>query len=340
MLKRHVDHLPVTVDEAASLFHPLLSFRHCLVAVSGGTDSLALMVSVAEWAKGLAGTAPALSVATVDHGLRSEAAAEAAYVARLATQYGLSHKILRWSGEKPRTGLQEAARDARYDLLSDHARCIGADAVLLAHQAEDQAETVLMRLCAGSGVTGLSGMEARIDRSGMAFLRPFLNVPRARLAATLAEREIQPINDPSNADPRFTRVRFRRAATFLAEEGLDRSRLLTLSRRMARADAALKQAAEAARLAHALPAEEGLRFAPTLWDEPEEIILRVMVKALSAWSKDQRGDLAGVEAVIDAFRDARLTGKATRRNLGGVLIALKTDGTMTLTTEERRRPHV
>jgi tRNA(Ile)-lysidine synthase len=329
--------LPLAAEEAAPLFHSLLSFRHCLLAVSGGTDSLALMVALAEWAKGLKGTAPALSVATVDHGLRPEAREEAQYVARVAAGYGLVHKTLEWSGEKPKAGLQEAAREARYDLLSAHARSIGADAVLLAHQAEDQAETVLIRLCAGSGITGLSGMKARTEWRGLTFFRPFINVPRARLAAMLAEKGILPINDPSNTDPRFTRVRFRRAAAFLAEEGLDTGRLTMLSRRMARADAALAEVADKARLAYALPAGEGLRFAPALWDEPEEIILRVMAGALSTWRKDQRRDLAGVEAVFDTFLAARGAGKATRRNLGGVIIALKADGTMVFTTEKRSR---
>jgi tRNA(Ile)-lysidine synthase len=293
------------------------------------------MVLVAEWAQRASRLAP--SVATVDHGLRPEAAQEAIYVARIAAKCGLSHTLLKWSGHKPKTGLQKAARNARYDLLSGHARSIGADAVLLAHQAEDQAETVLMRLCAGSGVAGLRGMDQKVEWQGVTFLRPLLDVSRARLAATLAEKAIEPVNDSSNTDPRYTRVRFRNASAFLAEEGLDTGRLSTLSRRMARADEALTRAADAARLANSLPASEGFRFAPSLWDEPDEIVIRLLSGALALGQHDQRIDLGGVEAVFDALIEARKACKATRRNVGGMALSVASDGVVTIKPETPRR---
>jgi tRNA(Ile)-lysidine synthase len=129
-----------------------------VLAVSGGPDSTALMVLAARWCERLK-SGPTLTAVTIDHGLRAESAREAAAVGRLAHQLGLVHRTLRWTGKKPSTGLQEAARTARYRLLAKAARETGATHILTAHTLDDQAETVLIRLTRGSGLTGLGGMQ-------------------------------------------------------------------------------------------------------------------------------------------------------------------------------------
>ncbi len=135
-----------------------------LAAVSGGPDSVALLALLADWAKSN-GRGIRVFAATVDHGLRPESAQEAADCGRLAAQLGIPHAVLRWEDPKPATGLQESARIARYGLLAAHARSIGATHVATAHHADDQAETVLMRLAAGSGIAGLAAMRetTRLD---------------------------------------------------------------------------------------------------------------------------------------------------------------------------------
>lgn len=164
------DEQPVSPSEAARLFADLRKTDVIALAVSGGPDSTALMLLAARW-RAARKSGPTLLVVTVDHGLRPEAKAEAADVAKLARKLGLSHRTLRWTGKKPKTGLQQAARATRYRLLAEAAREAGAGAVLTAHTLDDQAETVLIRMSRGSGLTGLAGM-ARVSSLPTALRAP------------------------------------------------------------------------------------------------------------------------------------------------------------------------
>jgi tRNA(Ile)-lysidine synthase len=187
-------------------FEPFETSPILAVAVSGGRDSLALTLLSHAWAAARDGRTVGL---IVDHGLRAESAAEAAATKEALTRHGIDGAILTWSGEKPRAGLQEAARTARYRLLRDECRRRGILHLLLAHHADDQAETVAMRLARRSGPDGLAGMAALVDRPEVRLLRPLLGVSRARLTATLLARGVQWLDDPSNVDPRFERARLR-----------------------------------------------------------------------------------------------------------------------------------
>jgi tRNA(Ile)-lysidine synthase len=322
------------------LLAPLADVSQCLLAVSGGPDSLAMMVVTAHWAQEKRkGPRPVLSVATVDHGLRKEAADEARFVAKIAKSLGLKHKTLRWEGSKPRTGVQAAARDARYQLLCDHAATIGARALVLAHHADDQAETLLMRLCAGSGPAGLSGMSAVSLRDDLFVLRPFLDVPGARLKACLSGTGFSAIEDPSNSDARFTRVRFRGLRDSLESEGLDAARLGRLAKRMQRIEAALAVAvAEAERMAM-IPQASGLRFAALLWTYPDEIILRVIGRAIARVGGRGAPDLAALEDVCLALSDTARDGKRLKRTLGGTVLTCDSAGVLKLVSENDPRQH-
>ena len=216
-------------DEANALFSGLDGLRGLILAVSGGPDSTALLVLAARWAKRVK-RAPKLVAITIDHGLRKEAAGEAVAVGRLARRLGVSHRTLRWRGKKPKSGLQEAAREARYRLLAQAAADAGYAHILTAHTLDDQAETVLFRLARGSGVVGLAGMAhasllptgPSASGEGVIFLvRPLLRIPKARLVATLKAARIPYSDDPTNRDPRFTRARLRTLLPALAREGLD-----------------------------------------------------------------------------------------------------------------------
>ena len=187
-------------------FEPFETSPVLAVAVSGGRDSLALTLLSHGWAAERDGRVVGL---IVDHGLRAESAAEAAATQAVLACAGIEGAILTWSGDKPRAGLQEAARMARYRLLRDECRRRGILHLLLAHHADDQAETVAMRLARRSGPDGLAGMAALVDQPEVRLLRPLLGESRARLTATLLARGVQWLDDPSNVDPRFERARLR-----------------------------------------------------------------------------------------------------------------------------------
>jgi len=176
------------------------------VATSGGADSLALCLLAAQWVSRHRGSLTAL---TVDHGLRPEAVEEAREIGLWLRKRRIDHRVLPWRGSIPTTGIQQAARHARYQLLSDWCRKNRVLHLLLGHQCEDQAETLLLRLSRGSGFDGLAAMPALVERDGVRHLRPLLGVSHAALTATL-KRLGQPwFEDPSNDDHRFARVRIR-----------------------------------------------------------------------------------------------------------------------------------
>src|SRR5258708_1171913 len=193
----------------------------------------------ARWRRALA-RGPRLVAVTVDHGLRPEAAAEAREVKRLARSLDLPHRTLRWTGAKPRTGLPAAARTARYRLLTQAARASGATHILTAHTRDDQAETLLMRMLRGSGIAGLAAMARESERDGLLLARPFLDISKSQLIATLKKAKVGFVEDPTNRDLNFTRPRIRAVMPVLAAEGGDTRNLVRLASRLARANAALE----------------------------------------------------------------------------------------------------
>lgn len=231
--------MPLTEEELEGIFAPLASFKTLLLAVSGGADSLALMYLVHSWSM-TRGNGIKLHIATVDHGLRVEAADECAFVAAEAAHLGLSHTILKWRhcGIVDRN-VQAQARQARYQLLASHAQSIGCCHVVTAHHMDDQAETVLMRLMRGSGVSGLAAMAQTSHIDDIFLHRPLLDIPRSRLIASLKAHKLGWVEDPSNQNEDFLRVRVRRLLPIFAEEGCDAKRLARTARRMARAEQAL-----------------------------------------------------------------------------------------------------
>ena len=203
------DHRPLDAADFARLmarFEPFERAPVVAVAVSGGRDSLALALLAQEWATARDGRVVGL---IVDHALRPESGAEASTTESLIRRHGCDAEILHWTGAKPRAGLQEAARVARYRLLRDACRRRGVLHLMVAHHADDQAETVAMRAARQSGPDGLAGMAERVELPEVRLLRPLLGIARSRLTATLLARGVPWLDDPSNADPRFERARLR-----------------------------------------------------------------------------------------------------------------------------------
>lgn len=318
---------PMSAIEARALFMAFARVPSVVLAVSGGPDSVALLWLMARWRRARK-TGPVLHAITIDHGLRQESAAEARAVARLAGTLGVPHRTLRWTGDKPKTGLPAAARNARYALLAKAARKVGALHVLTAHTRDDQAETVLMRLARGSGVAGLAGMSDQTERDGIRIARPLLQVPKAALVATLDKAGIGYAVDPTNADPHFTRPRLRALMPSLAVEGVDSRNLARLAARLARADAALELMADGAERFLALRnpgrSPDGID-AVAFMGLAEEIRVRLLLRMINAVGLEGPAELGKAESLALAMEQAMESagsGILLKQTLAGAVISL------------------
>lgn len=297
--------LPITASEARELLAPLVRFSHLALAVSGGPDSLALMYLAARWHAGLE-QGPKLTVLTVDHGLRPGSREEAEMVGRLAKELGLPHVILTWEAKERQAGsLQERARAARYDLMAAYCHTHDIPALVTAHTLDDQAETFLMRLKRGSGLDGLAAIPERGTWAGIAILRPLLDVPKARLVATLKPAGIEFVSDPSNLDPRFERTRMRASADALAALGLTQEAIALSARRLRRAREALDAAAQDFIAKHSETSEAGYALIDreALAAAPQEIALRALSQLIGVVGGGETPvQLAKLEALLAALR--------------------------------------
>ena len=344
---RDDDNSPISASEAKALFAGFRSAPAIVLAVSGGADSVALMWLMARWRKALS-SGPELIAVTVDHGLRAEAAREAREVKHLARTLDLPHRTLRWNGAKPKTGVPAAAREARYHLLSQAARNARATHILTAHTRDDQAETVLMRLLRGSGIAGLAAMAARRERDGLVVARPLLDVPKSRLIATLDRAKIGFADDPTNRDTAFTRPRLRALLPLLAAEGGDARSLARLAARLARANAAVEVLADGAERflalkdrpaqAEASPKDSPMNLQAREYDAasfagmPEEVRLRLLMRAINRFGHEGPAELGKVEALSSeldrAFAERPVKGRQKlgqirlKTTLAGALVSL------------------
>ena len=259
--------------------------------------------------------------------MRAEAAAEAREVKRLARTLELEHRTLRWTGAKPKTGLPAAARSARYRLLAKAARQSGATHILTAHTRDDQAETLLMRLLRGSGIAGLAAMARESERDGVLLARPFLDVSKSQLIATLARAKLGFADDPTNRDPHFTRPRLRALMPVLAAEGGDPRNLARLALRLARANAAVEVLTDGAERYLALRDRDAPRsaFDASTADArsfdanafaamPEEIRLRLLKRAIDRFGHEGPAELGKVETLLAELQRAVTAMPAGRRS--------------------------
>jgi tRNA(Ile)-lysidine synthase len=345
MMRSGEDHSPISASDAKRLFADWKAAPAIVLAVSGGPDSIALMWLAARWRSALA-RGPRLIAVTVDHGLRSEAAREARDVKRLAQSLALPHRTLRWTDVKPKAGLPAAARAARYRLLAEAARAAGATHILTAHTRDDQAETFLMRMLRGSGITGLAAMARESERNGVLLARPLLNVPKSQLIATLKKAKLDFADDPTNRDLNFMRPRLRRLLPALAAEGGDTRSLARLASRLARANAAVEVLADGAERYLALtdrdapqPGFDAKAFAAM----PEEIRLRLLLRAINRFGHEGPAELGKVEALLaelERTTAGRRSGSQPRlkQTLAGALVSLADGRIRVEPAPPRRRP--
>lgn len=324
----------VSSEEAAEILNPLRFYRHVAIAVSGGGDSMALMWLAGQWASATL-QPPRLSVLTVDHGLRPEAAGEARWVVDEAGKLGLQAFMLAWQGDKPVDGVQAKARQARYDLLIGWCVDHDAGALVTAHSLDDQAETFMMRLARGSGVDGLAGMRPMREHK-VAILRPLLAMSRARLRHTLVAAGAKWLEDPSNRDERFERVRCRKMLARLETEGLAPGMIALSARRLERARLALEHAAlllEAQVVAHA--DKQATFQLAAVQSEPEEVVLRLLRRLIMRYGP--RGEAPELSA-LERLGEWIALGVSGGRTLAGCRITRRKDA-VRISREPPRRQH-
>lgn len=264
------------------------------------------------------GAAVKLSALTVDHGLRLESASEAKQVAEWCGALGVEHHILRWTGEKPGTGIQAKARAARYDLMAAWCREQGVGVLLTAHTLDDQAETVLMRLARTSSLDSLSGIPRHGQWKGLRLYRPLLGERRERLRSYLQEIGQGWIDDPSNDDPRFERVRIRKVLPGLAEIGVTPERLAALAEEASEVTQALWGAADDWTRTHVTAFPEGYcQFGVSPYDDQTEglktRILALLIQRFGGGKWPEPAELS----LLSAWLSLQALG---RRTLGGAII--------------------
>ena len=289
------------------------------VAVSGGGDSLALMLLLRGFAQASKLVPP--MVLTVDHGLRASSAKDAKQVAAWARKAGLKAHVLTWRGKKPKTGLEAAAREARYRLMGAWLAKRGIATLFVGHNQDDQAETFLQRLARGSGLDGLAGMRAHApwpspDFPQLGVTRPLLGLRREDLRAYLKAQGQAWLEDPMNQDDSFDRVKMRKAQAVLAQAGLSSPRLAAAAAHLARARESLEIVTQAVLLRAAKPWEGVaggvLLDSAALAAAPREVGLRALASVLMAVGRQTyRPRFESLERLFDRIAQAKLSGGAT-----------------------------
>lgn len=309
----------LTPSEFSHLMAPFAPFESpptVAVATSGGPDSLALALLAHQWAKDLGGKAIAL---TVDHRLRRSSTAEAHQVKAWLEARGMEHHILTWEREsKPlQTAIQATAREARYQMLSQWCKDHGVKHLLTAHHAQDQLETFMIRLSKGSGLKGLTGTQKIVPTGFGRILRPLLTIDPNDLKATLKHLNQPFIQDPSNENEDFTRVRWRRLLPALGAEGLTPTTLQETLERLNHAQrlidqyisSLLRQYVSLSPHGYAIFNKEGLQESPEAFEEMLKRILatigtrdypvrrQALHRAMGAMHAGQSFTLAGCQII-------------------------------------------
>lgn len=282
------------------------------VAVSGGIDSVCLLCWLAQLRKDIV-------CLHVNHGLRANADIETQYVQDLCKQLGVACQIFYWTGEKPVTGLEAAARTARYQLMTDFCAEKGIDALLVAHHADDQIETFLMNLGRGSGLYGLSAMRPVSWRGGVKIVRPLLRVHRSELRRYCDDNGIKYFMDEMNEDPHYTRVRIRQNRHLLSEKlGISDDRILLAIENLGRIRDALDAEIEEY-IAQALTEKRAMFSDSFLFDQAPDIRLKFLGTLIQRIGGDEyQPRLNSLSNALDKLKtDCKFTlGHCTIRRLG------------------------
>jgi tRNA(Ile)-lysidine synthase len=286
------------------------------VAVSGGSDSVALMHLLTGWSREM--RAPPPVVLTVNHGLRADSRRDAIRVANWAEELGLKAAVLTWDGQKPAAGIEEHARNARYSLLGNWCTSRQISNLFVGHTRDDQVETFLLRLARGSGIDGLAAMAPRASLplrqySSVQLLRPLLDFGRDTLRGYLRQRGIAWLEDPMNADHAHARVRIRQLVPAMAAAGLTAERVAVATKHIARARSALESGTLVFLQQHVVFNErspEALLDASAFRQLPKELALRALSELLlRVGGATYRPRFGRLERLYRAIADSGLRGQ-------------------------------
>lgn len=280
------------------------------VAVSGGGDSIAVLLAVH---LAFRKEGPAVFAASVNHGLRPEAATECAFVKDICHTCGIPHTTLHWDGTTAQGNLQAAAREARYRLLSAWAQDNGLTHVLLGHTADDQAETLLMAIGRGAGPDGLAGMRPVVFLNGINFLRPYLHVTRAALRDGLRELDQAWKDDPSNDDPTYQRVRLRQLLPSLAQAGVSIQAMGQVAENMAAAATMLHDKTRTLQNDHVIADRGDYLIRQDMWQRigPEQsrrLVMQIIKDIAGPQAAPRRAEQAEVLKRLRRAESATLSG--------------------------------
>ena len=305
--------------------YPILSGSTIGVAVSGGADSFCLALHLAAFARKNHLT---LKAVTIDHNLRPESKNEAQGVHKTLSSWGIDHTTLLWTGPKPKTHIEERAREKRYSLIQKWAQENQIKHIFLAHHQGDQAETFWIRLAHGSGADGLAAMTPKSESNGLFLCRPFLGLTKTILENDLKKRHISWYHDSMNDDESYERVRWRKRQKQLTDWGLSPALLGRITDRFSRIRQALDFYTD--RFMTALLDLSPKGFA-TIQEQaflslPDEIRLRVLKRALEIISAVSRTvSLESLEHWLTLFpKKATLAGCVLVRQNGLLFIARET----------------
>ena len=303
------------------------------VAVSGGSDSLSLSLLANNWAEKRGVRIVAL---TVDHRLREESADEAKWVHEVLTKHGMEHEILTYTGELPVSNVEAEARKYRYDMLFDYANKNGVDCLFIAHNQDEQRETFFLNLARGSGLYGLCGMPSIVDRDGVYVVRPMLGFTKDEIKEYLESLEQKWVEDPSNQDTKYARVRIRNLKTFIDELGLTSDRLAKTISSLERARDAIEFFVdECVKKNLSMMGHDFILDRYGLLLYPDEVCLRVLAKVIKSISgKDYPPRFDSLERVFDSIKNGTLGGGQT---LAGLKVYADRKGDIIFTEEVRRK---
>lgn len=263
--------------------------------------------------------APKFTVLSVDHGLRAEARQEVAFVAETSRHLGVRCKILRWRGDKPHSGIQEAARNARYTLMAEVCKKAKIPALVTAHHAGDQLETMLMRLARGTDLAGVVAMRAKRELDGVLLLRPMLALHPTQLREVCMDYNVRFIDDPSNRDLRFERVRWRGVAEQIFAAGLTAEKLALTSARLDAVNQDLDRLVAQAWLALENLGGTGIiALSRTHFESLVPSVQRRLLQHLFLWVGN--GVYAPSPAQIERTRDMICSGGRTAMTIAGCLL--------------------